>query len=513
MSRKIGLSLFILSFLSISFFSNVSAKSMDVSKENLNKVHSYVSEQFETAEIVGGSYAVVLNDQVIDSNGIGFSDLKLEQHATSETIYAVASVTKVLTAAAILQLQEQGKLSIHDPVQKYLPWFTYKDKEKSKEVTIQHLLTHSAGVNRLDADGVIFTDEKKNRNSLEDSIRALNTVEMKYNPGEKGKYCNSCFNTLGLIIEKVSGESYYDYMKTNVFQPIGMGHTAFGLELKTLDSTNTAKEYSWFWGYRNTKLLNYQSFGKSQDPEGGIYTNSTDLARYVSSILGNGSSPILSQDSLIDSFTGIVPTEHQPWKYTIGGFEASKLWGQQVVYKGGDGIGSSAAIMMLPEEKLGVVLIIGESNSEPKQEIAKGMLQILMGEEPIKADYPPPLFKTAGMIMLIVTLISLILFLLVALSVYKRVIRKDLSVKNWLLRMVISFLLLIISVPIGYLLLNVRITQIGFYGYPIDIAIGLISLEFTIIIAFSYHAFLAIFGRIQEKKNNKFIIQSNLKDL
>jgi CubicO group peptidase (beta-lactamase class C family) len=504
MSKKISLILLAVCFYISLFSSNVLAKT-EFSEENLNNVKAYVTEQFQNAEIVGGSYAIVSEGQVIDSSGVGYSDVKLEKKATAETIYAIASVTKSLTATAILQLQEQGKLNVNDPVQKYLPWFTYKDREKSKSVTIQHLLTHSVGVNRIEADGAIFTNEKSNRNSIEDSIRALRNVEMIADPGKKGQYCNSCFNALGLIIEEITGISYYDYMKSNVFQVLGMDHTAFGQDLKTIESQGIAKEYSWFFGFRNTNLVNHQTFGKSQDPEGGIYTNSLDLAKYVSSILGDGPIPLLSQETLKMSYDGVVPTEHKSWEYTNGGFEVGELSNQTVLYKGGDGIGSSSVIMMLPDVNLGVILMIGESNSEPKQAIAMGMLHILIGEKPTISDFPPPPFKIIGFIMLFLLLASIVIVVFLGWNIKKRLNRKDRSIKYRWLRFCISLICLLAFVLLGYLLLFVRPTQIGFYGFLYDWAIGLISFEITLLVGFGYNLYLCIFGKKgskREKLNN-----------
>ncbi|SDM85822.1 serine hydrolase [Bacillus sp. OK048] len=500
MRRKISLFLLALSFFTILLSSHVSAEIDGISDEKLNKVNTYVKEQFQNAGIVGGSYAIVSNNQVIAANGVGYRDIKLEKKAMAETIYPIASVTKSLTATAILQLQEQGKLKVNDRVQKYLPWFTYKDKEKSKEVTIQHLLTHSAGVDRFEADGAIFTDEKKNRNSLENSIRALRTVDMTSNPGKEGQYCNSCFNTLGLLIEEVTGMSYYDYMKTNVFEPLGLEHTAFGEDLKTMESKDIAKEYSWFFGFRNTNLLNYQTFGKSQDPEGGIYTNSLDLAKFVSATLGDETFSLLNQDTLALSYEGVVPTEHKSWQYTNGGFEVGMLSDQRVLYKGGDGIGSSSVVMMLPEENIGVVLLIGESNSEPKQDIAKGMLQILIGGEPTISEFPPPLFKMAGIFMLVVTIICTIILAILGWSFYKRITRENHSIKIRWWRICLMILLLIGWLLIGYLLLFIKITQIGFNGYPYDIAIGLIVIEITLLIGLIYNVCLLLFVKRRFKR-------------
>ncbi|MFD2445344.1 serine hydrolase domain-containing protein [Bacillus sp. CGMCC 1.16607] len=490
--KKIRVLVSLIIFLVPVLTQRVYANDNQLSQVKLEKVEAYVKEQYEKAGIPGGSYAIVYQDQIIAVKGIGYSDLKLKKKASSETIYSIASVTKPFTATAILQLMEQGKLKIDDPVQKYLPWFSYKDKEKSKSVTIKHLLTHSAGINRFDADGSMFKNEKVNRNSLEDSIRSLKTVKMTDSPGVKGQYCNTCFNILGLIIEKVSGESYYDYMKNHVFQPLNLQHTVYGHNLKNQTNWDIAKEYSWFFGFRNNRLLNFETFGKSQDPEGGIYTNAEDLASYVQSMLGHGKTQILDPSTLNRSFEGVVTSEEEDWEYTYGGFTVGKIANETALYKGGDAIGSGASILFLPEQELGVALISGESNSEVKFTITKGILQILLGEEPASKDYPIPLFKLSGTIMLVVTILSALSIIWLSWSIYQRMRTNSKTVKFRFISICLSILFFIMASGLGYLLLTVRLSQIGFYGFPIDWAVGLNSLLITFTLWAIYHTYLSI---------------------
>lgn len=471
------------------------ANGKEPSKGMMEKVEAYVKDQFANAEITGGSYAIVYKDKIVDANGVGYSDKEGKKKATSKTIYPIASVTKSLTATAILQLAVQGKLNLDDPVQNYLPWFSYQDKEISKLVTIKHLLTHSPGINRFQADGSIFTNEKENRNSLKNAVRALNMVKVSGVPGEKGKYCNTCFNVLGLIIEKVTGMSYYDYMHEFVFQPLNLEHSFYGHELENSPTFDVAKEYSWLFGFKTDRLLNYKSFGKSQDPEGGMYTNAEDLALYVQAMLGHGKVDLLPPGILQNSSEGIVPSEEEDWKYTFGGFVAGKLNNQNVLYKGGDGIGSGAAILLLPDKDLGIVLIIGESNSEVKLPIVKGMLQILQGAEPSSVDSPIPLFKLAGYVMLATTILCTIFMVWLTRLIFKRRLSRNKTIKYRWMHILLSVLFFTTAAILGFMLFTVRLTQIGFYGYPLDVAVGLISLIITLLFWAIYHGYLCIFGK------------------
>lgn len=492
--RKIGIIISLIIMVIPIMPSTIYAVETDPSMDTLKKVENYVKDQFANNDIIGGSYAIVYNDKIIDAKGIGYIDETRKKKATSETIYSIASVTKSLTATAILQLANDGKLNLDDPVQKYLPWFSYQDNDISKLVTIKHLLTHSTGVNRFQADGSIFSNEKENRNSLENSVRALNTVELSGKPGEKGQYCNTCYNVLGLIIEQVSGMDYYNYMHKFIFEPLRLEHSFYGHELKNFSNLDVAKEYSWIFGFKTDRLLNYKTFGKSQDPEGGIYSNAKDLALYVQAMLGKSKVEILPPNLLQESFKGIVPSEEEGWKYTFGGFTAGKLANENVLYKGGDGIGSGSGILFLPEKDLGIVLIIGESNSEIKLPIIEGMLHILQGEEPSAVDSTISFFKLIGYVMLAVMICCVILIAYLARLIFKRTSTKNKTIKYRWMHILLCILLLIPTAILSYFLFAIRLTQIGFYGYPLDMAIGLITLTVTLFFWATYHGYLFFWG-------------------
>lgn len=465
-------------------------------EEQLKAVEAFVAEQFKEADIVGGSYAIVYQDKIISSKGLGYSDLKTKKQATAETVYAIASITKSLTATAILQLQEKGKLSINDPVQNYLPWFTYANKEKSKRVTIEHLLTQSAGVSRYKADGSIYENEKKNRDSIESAIKALRTVPMNAEPGEKGQYCNTCYNTLGLLIEKTSGKSYYEYMESSIFDTLKMDNTVYGKNLDQLNNVDIAKEYSWFFGFRTDRFLNYKTFGRSQDPEGGIYTNVIDLAKYVSAVLGYSENKLLSSNVQHSMFEGKVLSEQSPWQYTTGSYTTGEIAGEKVVYKGGDGIGSSSGIMLMPKKELGIVLITGEP-SDIIFDIGSGLVEILAGDNPGPIKHSADFFQMAGFVMLAVTIISFIIVIMLASSIYRRYKVKGRKIKRRWVQILASLILLAITSILIYILFAARLTQAGFYGFPLDWAIGIGSLAMALLLSTLYYIYLSIFGTVQ----------------
>jgi CubicO group peptidase (beta-lactamase class C family) len=465
------------------------------SKQTLDRIDDYVKRQFQNNRVIGGSYAIVFEGKVIASGGIGVADRMTKEPVTPETIYSTASVTKALTAAAILHLYEEGKVGLDIPVKNYIPWFTYKDRTRSAKVTIRHLLTHSAGINRFEGDGAVFSNEEQNRNSLEDSIRSLGTVSMTSDPGTQGAYCNSCYNTLGLVIEKVTNTDYETFMKDELFAPLKMEHTTFDPS----NAEQVASEYNWVFGLKHKSAYNNAVFGESQNPEGGIYSNVLDLSKFLSAMLGVGENPILSKETLQSSQQGEVETGSDGSKYSASGFEEGTIHHTRVLYKSGDGIGSTAKVLLIPDRKLGISLLVGDSIPEFGDPLAVGIAQILLGETPSDIDVGITFWRLVGILSIGFTVIGLILLVLLVKSILSLRTSSVRLGRRWLL-VCRAVIFSIASFSIAYLMIAVHPSQIGFYGYPYDLAAGLLSIIISAGLWAIYSVLLLIVNRNQERE-------------
>jgi CubicO group peptidase (beta-lactamase class C family) len=171
----------------------------------------------------GVSVAVVKNGRTILAKGYGFADLENDVPATAETVYRIGSITKQFTSAAIMRLVEQGKLSLDDTLQKFLPNFP----TQGNRVTVRHLLNHTSGIKSYTSLGprwarVIRLD------LAPDSVVALFANEpFDFKPGDAWAYDNSGYFLLGMIIEKVSGKPYGQYVKDELFTPLGLESTIY----------------------------------------------------------------------------------------------------------------------------------------------------------------------------------------------------------------------------------------------------------------------------------------------
>lgn len=171
----------------------------------------------------GVSVAVVKNGRTILAKGYGFADLENDVPATAETVYRIGSITKQFTSAAIMRLMEQGKLSLDDTLQKFLPNFP----TQGNRVTVRHLLNHTSGIKSYTSLGPKW--QRVIRIDLAtDSLVALFANEpFDFKPGDAWLYDNSGYFLLGMIIEKISGKPYGQYLKDELFTPLGLKSTIY----------------------------------------------------------------------------------------------------------------------------------------------------------------------------------------------------------------------------------------------------------------------------------------------
>jgi len=171
----------------------------------------------------GVSVAVVKNGRTILAKGYGFADLENDVPATAETVYRIGSVTKQFTSTAIMRLVEQGKVSLDDTLQKFLPDFP----TQGNRVTVRHLLNHTSGIKSYTSLGPKWARVVR-LDLAPDSLVALFANEpFDFKPGDQWLYDNSGYFLLGMIIEKVSGKKYGQYLKDEIFTPLGLKSTIY----------------------------------------------------------------------------------------------------------------------------------------------------------------------------------------------------------------------------------------------------------------------------------------------
>jgi CubicO group peptidase (beta-lactamase class C family) len=245
-----------------------------------------MQEMVTKNEIAGAVTVVVTRDKIVHLESTGFADVAAKKPMTPDTLFWVASMTKPITGAAILMLQDEGKLNVADPVAKYLPAFADLKTPSGEpaNLTITQILTHTSGLG--EASG---PDAQKAR-TLADLVPLWLAAPMQYEPGAKWKYTQSGINAAARIVEVVSGLTFDVFLQKRLFDPLGMKHTTFYLtpELRSQLVTAYAKD-------KETGLLEpvppRPEFGPRDRPpqgNGGLYSTALDYARFCQMLL-NGS--------------------------------------------------------------------------------------------------------------------------------------------------------------------------------------------------------------------------------
>ena len=184
---------------------------------------AWVTATVASREQPGLSLAIVYDQDLIWAKGYGFADLAKKVPATPSTVYRIASISKLFTTTAILQLRDAGKLQLDDPVVKYLPWFRIKNAHPDgPTITIRHLLTHTSGLPR-EAAGVNWSDLTMPKR--EEMIRRVGEQETVFPAETEWKYSNLGLTLAGEIVASVSGEPWAQYVESRILRPLGMKTT------------------------------------------------------------------------------------------------------------------------------------------------------------------------------------------------------------------------------------------------------------------------------------------------
>lgn len=230
-----------------------------------------VDEVFKTwsgKENPGAALGIVKDGKLIYSRGYGLADLEHNVPITDSTIFYIGSVSKQFVTMGLLLLEEQGKLSLDDRIQKYLPDFP----EYGAPLTIRHFIHHTSGVRDNLTLWILSGQDLLDHIDKDEMYQMIRRQkELNFAPGEKYLYSNSCYFLLGLIIEKVSGESLHDFGQHQIFGPLGMKHTFFGDD-NTRIIKNRAFSYQAMKGRFQNQIMRFDLVGS-----GGVYSNIRDL--------------------------------------------------------------------------------------------------------------------------------------------------------------------------------------------------------------------------------------------
>jgi CubicO group peptidase (beta-lactamase class C family) len=245
-----------------------------------------MQEMIAKNEIAGAVTAVVTRDKVLHLESTGFADVAAKRPMTADTLFWIASMTKPITGAAILMLQDEGKLQVADPVAKYLPGFADLKTPSGKpaNLTIAQILTHTSGLG--EASGPAAQQAR----TLADLVPIWLAAPMQYEPGERWKYTQSGINAAARIVEVVSGMTFDAFLQKRLFDPLGMTHTTFYLDDKPRARLVTAYAKNKETGALEPVPPRAEFGPRDRPPQGngGLYSTAPDYARFCQMLLNGG---------------------------------------------------------------------------------------------------------------------------------------------------------------------------------------------------------------------------------
>jgi CubicO group peptidase (beta-lactamase class C family) len=316
----------------------------------------------------GAAIIAVRDGKVIYRKAIGMADLELDVPLSPDSVFRLGSVTKQFTAVAILMLAEEGKLSLSDPITKFLPDYP----TQGHVITVEHLLTHTSGIQSYTAMPGWMVTKIQADMSLAELIDGFKKEPMEFAPGTRWSYDNSGYILLGAIIEKASGTPYATFLKRRIFAPLGMRSTNYGSNEEIIP--RRVRGYS--RGAEGDANARYLSMTQPY-AAGALVSTVDDLAAWDAALY---TEKLVKQASLEKAWTPYVLADGKATTYGYG-WSVSSLRGRPTVEHGGGIFGFSTYVLRVPKERVFVAVLCNRDS--PKTDpgiVARKTAALVLGD-------------------------------------------------------------------------------------------------------------------------------------
>src|SRR5262245_44760090 len=326
------------------------------------KVDDYMKAEMQRQRIPGASLAVVKDGQIILAKGYGLANVEHQVAVKPETIFQSGSMGKQFTATAVIMLVEAGKLSLSDPITKY---FT-DAPETWKNITVRHLLTHTAGTTDYPRDFDFRRDYTE-----DELLKRAEAIPLAFQPGEKWSYSNLGYVLLGILIHKVSGQFYGDFLQEHVFKPLGMTTARIISEADIVP--NRAAGYRLVKG--ELKNQDWVSPTLNTTADGALYLTVYDMAKWDAALY---TEKLLKKSSLEQMWTPVKLNNGKTSPYGFG-WAFGEVRGHHIIEHGGAWQGFKSHIARYVDDKLTVIVFANLIQANPGR-IAHGVAALFNPE-------------------------------------------------------------------------------------------------------------------------------------
>ena len=337
---------------SLILFTGFATSVYSISDAESMAIQKLLDDACRISGVPGMSVSIISGDETFYFSS-GYADREKGLPASENTLYELASVSKAFTGAGILLLEDQGLLSMTDPIEKYLPWFTLKYKGTPvdmQSLTLNHFLHHTSGLTNVKHSQNI--PQGNTPNMLRKTVEMLVDAELAFAPGDRYNYGTVNYDVLGLVIELVSNQSYERFMTDQVFQPLGLSHTYVYKE----DAEATGQLAQ---GYRTSFFIttpyDAPDFGGNK-PAGYIISSTEDMARWMGIQMG------VEQD-IPEVFKAVIRNSHKGNMTVLdaGGMYYGAGWmvnaDKSIIDHSGGNPNFATKVVMFPNEQIAICLL------------------------------------------------------------------------------------------------------------------------------------------------------------
>jgi CubicO group peptidase (beta-lactamase class C family) len=354
MKKRLILSLIFISFITLTY-----AQSVDRTSFIKDSIDVYVNRALTNWRIPGVAVCIVKDNKVVLMKGYGIKELGLPERVDENTLFMIGSNTKAFTATAMAMLQDAKKLSLDDNVSKYLPGFKLENKAASEEVILRDLLCHRLGFKTFQGD---FTFYNSNL-SRQQVVERLGHMKATYPFRTKWGYTNSAFLTAGEIIPRVTGKSWEEYLKENIFAPLGMTNT-LALTTDLPKSFNRTVPHTLI-----DERLSAIPYGQLDNmaPAMSISSSVNDMSKWVLALLNNGkvgARQVIPEAAILETrkpqdYVGTIRHINGETNYELYGLGwfLQDYSGHRIVMHDGGVSGYVSSVTLVPQDHLGIIIL------------------------------------------------------------------------------------------------------------------------------------------------------------
>ena len=337
-----------------------------------SRVDKYVQDSIRQQRIPGLALAVMRDGKIIKAQGYGLSNIELNVPVSPQTVFQSGSVGKQFTATGIMMLVEEGKVGLDDKITKYFPGAP----ESWNKFTVRNLLTHTSGLKDYTDNNFDYRRDY----TEEGMLKMLQALPFDFAPGDKYSYSNSGYMLLGILIRKVTGKFYGDFLQERIFNPLGMTTTRIISEEDIVP--NRAAGYQLVKGV--IKNQEWVSPTLNTTADGALYFSVLDLAKWDAALY---TKKLIKRSSLDQMWTPVRLNNGKTYPYGFG-WRIHEINGHKLIEHGGSWQGFTTAISRYVDDNLTVVALCNlDSDHARPEDIVHGVAGLYV---PTLTPPPPP---------------------------------------------------------------------------------------------------------------------------